>query len=62
MNVKLTANSTGRKIIVNWDNVNFTKEAQSAYGDSYVEVNFGHQYIDVKESLEEIENLTNTQT
>jgi len=42
--------------------VNFTKEAQSAYGDSYVEVNFGHQYIDVKESLEEIENLTNTQT
>tara|TARA_Y100000310_G_scaffold208116_1_gene208627 strand:- start:1049 stop:1237 length:189 start_codon:yes stop_codon:yes gene_type:complete len=60
MNVKLTANSTERKLIVNWSNVDFAKETQSAYGDTYVEVHFGDQYVDVKETLEEIESLTNT--
>ena len=59
MNVKLTANSTERKLIVNWDNVDFAKETQSAYGDVYVEVHFSDQYVDVKETLEEIDNLTN---
>ena len=57
MNVKLTtnSNSTKQKLIVNWDNVDFARETQSVYGDTYVEVNFGNQYIDVKETLEEIE-------
>ena len=59
MNVKLTVNSTERKVIVNWDNVDFIKETQSVYGDAYVEVHFGNQHIDIKETLEEIENLTN---
>jgi hypothetical protein len=40
--------------MVNWDNVDFAKETKSAYGDAYVEVHFGDQYIDVKETLEEI--------
>jgi hypothetical protein len=54
-NVKLTANSTERELMVNWSNVDFAKETQSAYGDAYVEVHFGDQYVDVKETLEEIE-------
>ena len=41
--------------MVNWSNVDFAKETQSAYGDAYVEVHFGDQYVDVKETLEEIE-------
>ena len=54
-NIKLTANSTERELIVNWGNVDFAKETRSAYGDAYVEVHFGDQYVDVKETLEEIE-------
>ena len=54
MNVKLTANSTGRKVIVNWDNVEFAKATKSPYGDEYVEVHFGDQYVDVKETMQEI--------
>jgi|TARA_Y100000310_G_scaffold244298_1_gene248993 hypothetical protein len=54
-NIKLTANSTERELMVNWSNVDFAKETQSAYGDAYVEVHFGDQYVDVKETLEEIE-------
>ena len=54
-NITLTANSTERQLMVNWDNVDFAKETQSAYGDVYVEVHFGDQYVDVKETLEEIE-------
>ena len=54
-NIRLTANSTERKLIVNWDNVDFAKESKSVYGDDYVEVHFGDQYVDVKENLEEIE-------
>ena len=47
-------NSTGREVIVNWNNVDFAKSTQSAYGDEYVEVHFGDQYVDVKETLQEI--------
>ncbi len=55
-NITLTANNTGREVMVNWDNVDFAKETKSAYGDGYVEVHFGNQYVDVKETLEEINN------
>jgi hypothetical protein len=41
--------------MVNWDNVDFAKETKSVYGDAYVEVRFGDKYVDVKETLEEIE-------
>ena len=54
-NIRLTANSTERKLIVNWDNVDFAKESKSVYGDDYVEIHFGKQSIDVKETLEEVE-------
>ena len=57
-NITLTNTGTGRELIVNWDNVDFVKETESVYGDAYVEVHFGDQYVDVKETLEEIENLT----
>ncbi len=40
--------------MVNWDNVDFAKATQSAYGDAYVEVHFGDKYIDVKETLQEV--------
>ena len=53
--VKLTANSTERKLIVNWDNVDFAKETQSVYGDAYVEVHFSDNSVDVKETLKQIE-------
>ena len=60
MNVKLTRNGRdGEEVLVNWDNVEFAKATQSPYGDAYVEVHFGDQYVDVKETLEEIETLTN---
>ena len=59
MNVKLTRNGhNGDCFLVKWNNVQFAKATQSAYGDDYVEVHFGDQYVDVKETLEEIENLT----
>ena len=55
-NITLTANHTGREIMVNWDNVDFARETQSVYGDTYVEIHFGKQSVDVKETLEEINN------
>jgi hypothetical protein len=55
-NITLTANHTGREIMVNWDNVDFAKESKSVYGDDYVELHFGKQSVDVKETLEEINN------
>ena len=54
-NIRLTVNSTGRKLIVNWDNVNIAKESKSVYGDDYVEIHFGKQSVDVKETLKEVE-------
>jgi len=47
-------NGTSREVIVNWNNVDFAKATQSAYGDEYVEVHFGDQCVDVKETLQEI--------
>ena len=40
--------------MVNWSNVDFAKETKSAYGDEYVEVHFGKQWVDVKETLAQI--------
>ena len=54
-NITLTGNSTKRKLIVNWDNVDFAKESKSVYGDDYVEIHFCEGYVDVKENLGEIE-------
>ena len=53
-NITLTVTGTGREVMVNWDNVEFAKETKSPYGDAYVEVHFGDQYVDVKETLQEI--------
>ena len=53
-NITLTAHSTGKQVIVNWNNVEFAKETSSSYGDEYVEAHFGAQSIDVKETLQEI--------
>ena len=52
-NITLTT-IAGREVMINWDNVEFAKESTSPYGDAYVEVHFGNQYVDVKETLEEI--------
>ena len=54
-NITLTTNSTGREVLVNWGNVEFAKESKSPYGDDYVEIHFGKQSVDVKETLEEVE-------
>lgn len=53
-NIRLTTNGTGREIMVNWSNVDFAKETKTAYGDEYVEIHFGKQYVDVKETLAQI--------
>ena len=54
-NILLTATSTERDILINWDNVEYAKVTKSPYGDEYVEVHFGDQYVDVKETLQEID-------
>ena len=60
MNVKLTRNGrNGGKVLVNWDNVDFVIDTVTPYGDNYAEVHCGKQTIDVMETLEEIETLTN---
>ncbi|MAH51905.1 hypothetical protein CMI37_39170 [Candidatus Pacearchaeota archaeon] len=53
-NITLTITGTGREVMVNWNNVEFAKVSKSPYGDDYVEVHFGDQHIDVKETLQEI--------
>ena len=53
-NITLTTTGTGREVLVNWNNAEFAKETRSPYGDDYVEVHFGDQYIDVSETLQEI--------
>ena len=53
-NIKLTT-TAGRKVLVNWDNVNFAKHTKSHFGDSFVEIHCGDESIDVSETLEEIE-------
>jgi uncharacterized protein YlzI (FlbEa/FlbD family) len=52
-NITLTT-IAGREVMINWDNVEFAKESTSPYGDAYVEVHFGKQYVDIKETLQEI--------
>jgi len=53
-NITLTNTGTGRELIVNWDNVDFAKSTVSQFGDDYVEIHFGDNYVDVKETLQEI--------
>jgi hypothetical protein len=53
-NITLTANGTGREVMVNWDNVQLAKETKTVYGDDYVEIHFGNNTLDVKETLQEI--------
>ena len=53
-NITLTVTGDRGEVMVNWNNVEFAKETKSPYGDDYVEVHFGKQYIDVKETLQEI--------
>ena len=52
-NITLTT-IAGREVMINWDYVEFAKERTSPYGDAYVEVHFGKQYVDIKETLQEI--------
>tara|TARA_Y100000310_G_scaffold267099_1_gene278927 strand:+ start:2272 stop:2508 length:237 start_codon:yes stop_codon:yes gene_type:complete len=53
-NITLTANTTGREIIVNWNSVEFAKETQNAHGENYVELHFNNKYLEIKETLQEI--------
>ena len=54
-NVTLTTHGSGKEVVVNWDNVYYAKEMSSPYGGEYVEVSFGDDKLDVKESLQDIE-------
>lgn len=53
-NITLTTNSTGREVIVNWNNVDYAEARISPYKDEYVEISFGDKSVDVKETLQEI--------
>ena len=53
-NITLTTHGGKKQVIVNWNNVEFAKATVNPYGDEYVEVHFGKQYIDVEETLQEI--------
>lgn len=53
-NITLTTTSGDREVMVNWDNVQFAKVTKSAYGDEYIEIHFGNNTLDVKETLQEI--------
>ena len=57
-NITLTTVSD-RELMINWDNVTFAKDTSSHFGDKYVEIHFGESTIDVKESLEDIEQKLN---
>ena len=51
----ITLTTTGdREVMVNWNNVQLAKESKSPYGDGYVEIHFGNNTLDVKETLQEI--------
>jgi hypothetical protein len=52
-NITLTT-TADREVMVNWNNVQFAKVTASPYGDEYVEINFGDNTLDVKETLQEI--------
>lgn len=53
-NITLTANGSEREVMVNWDNVQFARVSKSPYGDEYIEIHFGKNTLDVKETLQEI--------
>ena len=53
-NITLTANNTGREVMVNWDRVDYAEARISPYKEEYVEINFGEKHIDVKETLQEV--------
>ena len=53
-NITLTANGSEREVMVNWDNVQFARVSKSPYGDEYIEIHFGNNTLDVKETLQEI--------
>jgi len=55
MNVKLTTTMGEKKVLLNWDNVQFIKSTANHFGDKYTEVHCGMARIDVKETVEEIE-------
>ena len=51
----ITLTTTGdREVMVNWNNVQLAKVTKSPYGDQYVEIQFGDNTLDVKETLQEI--------
>ena len=53
-NITLTANGSAREVMVNWDNVQFARVSKTLYGDKYIEIHFGDNTLDVKETLQEI--------
>jgi len=54
--IKLTQN--GKDLIVNWDNVQFAKEAEDTFHNTFVEVYFNrHECVRVEQSLQDIELL-----
>ena len=52
-NITLTT-TADREVMVNWNNVQLAKETKNPYGDNYVEIHFGDNTLDVKETLQEI--------
>jgi len=61
MNVKLTT-SSGKEVLVNWESVNYVRETTNHFGESYTEIYFGKNNLDVKESVEEVEAKLHNQS
>ena len=58
MTIKLTRNGVEKgEALVNWNNVLFAKQTASYYGDDYTELQFDDKTLDVKESLDEIDQI-----
>ena len=56
--ITLTHNTSGNKVLVNWDRVLFVAETENNFGEKYTEVAFEQQgAIPVKESAADIETL-----
>ena len=53
-NITLTTSGSEREVTVNWDNVQFAKVSKSPYGEEYVEIHFGNNTLDIKETLQEV--------
>ena len=56
MNVKLTSKHGGREVLLNWNNVNFIMNVKDYSGREHTEIWFGAKSLEVKETVEEIEN------